>query len=177
MLNRALLMLLLACWYCTRHLIQVVNAGTLKWNFQCPIVRELMLSLGLIDVSKRTLLKVKQILQSLCHHQPYHTLLQQASSHIRKVYWIVVRNKSRQMRYLSHSMLACAKSGSIQHKWCLQPTVENHAGPAKAWKGSGISSGWCRGVFAIVSPYYGPCIEEEAGICKDSGTSRLTQPH
>ncbi|KAA6422675.1 MAG: diacylglycerol acyltransferase type 2A [Trebouxia sp. A1-2] len=33
-------------------------AGTLKWNFKCPLVRELMLALGLIDVSKTTLLKV-----------------------------------------------------------------------------------------------------------------------
>ena len=35
--------------------------GTLKWNFQCPVVRELMLALGLVDVSKRTLLKVLYI--------------------------------------------------------------------------------------------------------------------
>lgn len=34
------------------------TAGTLKWNFQCPFVRELMLALGLVDVSPTTLLKV-----------------------------------------------------------------------------------------------------------------------
>lgn len=49
-----------------KHIVQfeywqcVSTEGTLKWNFQCPIVRELMLSLGLVDVSKRTLLKVIQ---------------------------------------------------------------------------------------------------------------------
>ncbi|KAL3147396.1 diacylglycerol O-acyltransferase 1 [Trebouxia sp. C0009 RCD-2024] len=37
-----------------------LHVGTLKWNFRCPTVRELMLSLGLVDVSKRTLLKVLQ---------------------------------------------------------------------------------------------------------------------
>ncbi|DBB00365.1 hypothetical protein WJX82_002505 [Trebouxia sp. C0006] len=35
-----------------------LHVGTLKWNFKCPLVRELMLALGLIDVSKSTLLKV-----------------------------------------------------------------------------------------------------------------------
>ena len=35
------------------------NVGTLQWNFRCPFVRELMLSLGLVDVSKKTLLKVQ----------------------------------------------------------------------------------------------------------------------
>ena len=34
------------------------NEGTLQWNFRCPFVRELMLALELVDVSKKTLLKV-----------------------------------------------------------------------------------------------------------------------
>lgn len=71
--NKALLMMLLA-WQGTRHLIQGVSEGTLKWNFRCPIVRELMLSLGLVDVSRRTLLKVVehcgQFVIIKLHHTP-----------------------------------------------------------------------------------------------------------
>lgn len=49
---------------CCMHvsLCDECNAGTLKWNFRCPLARELMLSLGLIDVSSKTLLKVKFLL-------------------------------------------------------------------------------------------------------------------
>ena len=44
----------------------ICDEGTLKWNFRCPFVRELMLALGLVDVSKQTLLKVMD-LSSLSH--------------------------------------------------------------------------------------------------------------
>ena len=45
-------------WFCAVQDVLLHTAGTLKWNFQCPFVRELMLALGLVDVSPTTLLKV-----------------------------------------------------------------------------------------------------------------------